>query len=173
MPVPNYWTWTKTTPQKKQFFSSNPRKIEVMITFYTNARVTKLWSHDHIHNIIWVMWQNFVGNVIDKIYDIITSISRFILRRPRVAIADIIKILIMLIMTIYKDSRKVKINRKYISKWNLYMNLLYMYGWQHRWIKTVDNFHKSWSSQEVIHDKIILKAGKTQDISQGKRSCGV
>ena len=24
--------------------------------------------------------------------------------------------------------------------------------------KTVDNFHNSWSSQEVIHDKIILKA---------------
>ena len=46
-------------------------------------------------------------------------------------------------------------------------------GWQHRWIKTVDNFHKSWSSQEVIHDKIILKAGQTQDISEGKRSCGV
>ena len=32
VPVPNYWTWTKTTPQKKQFFWSNPYKIEVMIT---------------------------------------------------------------------------------------------------------------------------------------------
>ena len=30
--VPNYWTWTKTTPQKKCFFGSNPYKIEVMIT---------------------------------------------------------------------------------------------------------------------------------------------
>ena len=32
VPVPNYWTWTKTTPQKKRFFWSNPYKIEVMIT---------------------------------------------------------------------------------------------------------------------------------------------
>ena len=30
---PNYWTWTKTTAQKKRFFWSNPHKIEVMITF--------------------------------------------------------------------------------------------------------------------------------------------
>ena len=30
--VPNYWTWTKTTSQKKWFFWSNPYKIEVMIT---------------------------------------------------------------------------------------------------------------------------------------------
>ena len=32
VPVPNYWTWIKTTPQKKWFFWSNPYKIEVMIT---------------------------------------------------------------------------------------------------------------------------------------------
>ena len=30
--VPNYWTWTKTTPQKKRFFWPNPYKLEVMIT---------------------------------------------------------------------------------------------------------------------------------------------
>ena len=30
--VPNYWTWTKTIPQKKVFFWSNPYKIEVMIS---------------------------------------------------------------------------------------------------------------------------------------------
>ena len=33
VPVPNYWTWTKTTSQKKRFFWSNPYKIEVIITF--------------------------------------------------------------------------------------------------------------------------------------------
>ena len=33
VPVPNYWAWTKTTPQKKWFFWSNPYKIDVMITF--------------------------------------------------------------------------------------------------------------------------------------------
>ena len=32
VPVPNYLTWTKTTPQKKYFFWSNPYKIKVMIT---------------------------------------------------------------------------------------------------------------------------------------------
>ena len=32
MPVSNYWTWTKTTPQKKRFSWSNPYKIEVMLT---------------------------------------------------------------------------------------------------------------------------------------------
>ena len=31
-PVPNYWTWTKAIPHKKQFSSSNPYKIEVMMT---------------------------------------------------------------------------------------------------------------------------------------------
>ena len=41
---------------------------------------------------------------------------------PGVAIfADIIKILTMFIITIYKDSRKVKINRNYVSKYNLYL----------------------------------------------------
>ena len=32
VPVPNYWTWTKTTPQKKWFFWSNPYKIELKIS---------------------------------------------------------------------------------------------------------------------------------------------
>ena len=31
VPVPNYRTWTKTTPQKKWFFWSDPYKLEVMI----------------------------------------------------------------------------------------------------------------------------------------------
>ena len=34
MPFPNYLAWTKTTPQEKQFFWSNPYKIEVMITYF-------------------------------------------------------------------------------------------------------------------------------------------
>ena len=32
MPVPNYWPWTKSAPQKHCFFLWNPYKIEVMIT---------------------------------------------------------------------------------------------------------------------------------------------
>ena len=35
-------------PQRKQFFWSNPYKIQVMITFLRELLVTKLWSHDHI-----------------------------------------------------------------------------------------------------------------------------
>ena len=27
-----------------------PDKVEVMITSYRIARITKLWSHDHIYN---------------------------------------------------------------------------------------------------------------------------
>ena len=30
--VPNYWTWTKITPQKKRCFWSNSYKFEVLIT---------------------------------------------------------------------------------------------------------------------------------------------
>ena len=71
-----------------------------------------------MHNIIWVMGQNFVGDVIDRIFDVITFIPKYlILRRAGVAIfADIIKILTMFIITFYKYSRKVKINRNYVSK---------------------------------------------------------
>ena len=46
----------------------------------------------------------------------------FILRRPRVAIfADIIKIVTMFIKTIFKDSKKIKRIRNYVSKCNLYL----------------------------------------------------
>ena len=49
----------------------------------------------------------------------------FILKRPGVAIfADIIKIVTMCIKTILKDSRKVRRIRNYVSKWNLYLNIL-------------------------------------------------
>ena len=36
VPVPNYWTWTKTKPQKSVFFWSYPYKIEVMIIMITS-----------------------------------------------------------------------------------------------------------------------------------------
>ena len=72
------------------------------------------------------MWQNFVGDVIDKIYDVITFISKYLyFKKGCVAIfADIIKVLTMFIITIYKDSRNVKINRNYVSRCNLYLYLL-------------------------------------------------
>ena len=59
------------------------------------------------------MRQNFVGDVIDKIYDVITFIQNtFVLGRAGIAtFPDIIKSLTIFIITIYKYSRKVKINR--------------------------------------------------------------
>ena len=75
VPVPNYWTRTKTTPQKKRFFWSNPYKVEVMITFL--IQMLELPNFGHMTtSIIWVMWQNFVGDVIDRIYGVITFISK-------------------------------------------------------------------------------------------------
>ena len=48
-----------------------------------------------------------------------------ILRRPGVAIfADIIKVITMFIKKIFKDSRKVKRIRNYVSKCNLYLYFL-------------------------------------------------
>ena len=62
----------------------------------------------------------FVGDFMDKKYDVITFISKFfILRRPRAAIfADIIQIAAMFIKIIFKDSKKVKRKRNYILKCN-------------------------------------------------------
>ena len=51
--------------------------------------------------------------------------STFILRRPEVPIChDIIKNVTMFIKNIFKDSRKVKRIRNYVSKCNLYLHFL-------------------------------------------------
>ena len=72
------------------------------------------------------MWPNLVGDFIDRIYDVITFFQNiFILRRSGVAsFADIIKILTMFIITIYKDSRKVTMDRNHVTKYNRYMYFL-------------------------------------------------
>ena len=61
-----------------------------------------------------------------KNYDVITFFQKtFLLRRPTVAIsADIIKTKTMFKKTILKDSRKARIIRNYVSKWNLYLHFL-------------------------------------------------
>ena len=43
VPDPNYWTLTKTTPQKSDFSGQILIKLSLWYT-----RVTKLWSHDYI-----------------------------------------------------------------------------------------------------------------------------
>ena len=108
--VSTYWTWTKSTLQRKWFFWSNPYRIEVMIASLTEMLVTKLWSHDHIYIIIWTMWHNYVNNFMWT--KIMTSLllfqNTFVLRRPRVGIfADIIKIVTMFVKTVFKNSKKV------------------------------------------------------------------
>ena len=72
------------------------------------------------------MWPNLVGDVIDRIYDVITFFQNtFILGRSGVAIfVDIIKVLTIFFITIYKDSRKVKIDRNHVTKYNRYMYFL-------------------------------------------------
>ena len=62
----------------------------------------------------------------DRNYDVITFFQNaFILRRAWVAIfGDIIKIVTMFIKTIFKDSRKVKRTRNYVSRCSLYLYFL-------------------------------------------------
>ena len=58
----------------------------------------------------------------DRNCDIIAFFQNtFILRKPRVAIlADIVKIVTTFIKKIFRDSKKVKRIRNYVSKSNLY-----------------------------------------------------
>ena len=107
LPVPNYWTWTKTTPQTKQFFWSNPDKTEVV---ESHDKILLVMSSTEIMT-PWPLFQNIV-----------------ILRRPGVAIfADIIKIITRSIKQIFKDSGKAKRTRNCVLKCNLY---LYFLIWQ-------------------------------------------
>ena len=78
-----------------------------------------------ITSTIYFESRDFFGDVMDRIYDVTTFISKkFILRRPGVAIfAGIIKIVTMFIKTIFKNSRKVK-TRNYVSNCNLYLYFL-------------------------------------------------
>ena len=117
VPVLKYWTWTKGTPHEKWFFWSNPYKIQVMITsLYRNARVIKLWSHDHTYNIIWITWHSFDGDVIDRNYDVISFFSKhlYFAKTWGSHFADIIKIGTILNKTMFKDLRKVKRIRNYV-----------------------------------------------------------
>ena len=44
-PVPNSWTWTRTTLQKKRFFWSDPYKIEVMMISLTEMLELPNFGH--------------------------------------------------------------------------------------------------------------------------------
>ena len=121
-------TWTKSTPPKKLFFWSNPYKIEIMITSLIEMLELPNFGHMITSTILftWVTWQNFVGDIMDRNYDVITFISKCLYsRRPREAnFAGIIKIATMFIKTIFKESNKFKRIRDYVLKCNLYMYFL-------------------------------------------------
>ena len=75
--VQNYWTWTLDHLSKKAFFWSNPYKIEVMIT--SLIQMLQLLNFGHMTtSIIYVMWQNFVVDVIDRIYDVVTFFKKYL-----------------------------------------------------------------------------------------------
>ena len=59
----------------------------------------------------------------DRSYDAITFISKYLYFKKTVVanFAGIIKIVAMFIKTIFKDSRKIKRIRNYVSKCNLYL----------------------------------------------------
>ena len=62
----------------------------------------------------------------DRGYDVITFISKYLyFKKAGVAnFADIIKIITMFIIVIFKGSRKVKRIKNYVSKCNLYIYFL-------------------------------------------------
>ena len=68
-----------------------------------------------------------MGDAMDKDYDNINFVSKyfFCLRMPRVAtFADMIKVAIMFIKTMFQNSIKIKSIRKYALKRNLYLHFL-------------------------------------------------
>ena len=120
VPIPNYWIWTKTTPQKMWFFRSNLYKIEVVIKLKLSYQTLVTWTHLQ-YNLNQVI--KFSVNVIDRNYDVITFISKYHYFRKTI-FADIIKTVTRFIKKMFKDSRKIKRIRNYVSKCNLYLYFL-------------------------------------------------
>ena len=81
-----------------EFFWSNPYKTELVITSLIEMlELTKLWSHDHIYNIIGLTKKKFLVTSWTEIMMSIYLISR----KPRVAIfAEIFKIVTMFIKSL-------------------------------------------------------------------------
>ena len=127
--VPNYWTWTRTTPRKKWFLWSNPYKLEVSITSVREmlelpnfGQVTNIiWQYNLNYEIRFCWWHHWQKLCVTTFF----FQNIFTLRRPGVAIfSDTIKSVTMFIKTIFKDSIKVKRVRIYASKCSLYLYFL-------------------------------------------------
>ena len=78
MPVPNYWTRTKPIFKKVVFLVNFLQNWDCDNFSYRNARVTKLWSHDHIYSTTWLTWWNFLGDLINRNYNVINFILKYV-----------------------------------------------------------------------------------------------
>ena len=86
--------------KKKDFLVKSLYKFGYENFSHRNGRVTRLWKHHCIYNIIWFKQCNFIGDVMDK--DLFQN--TFILRRSKVTnFADIIKITNIFIKSTLKD----------------------------------------------------------------------
>ena len=110
LPVPYYWTWANTTPQKNGFFWSNPYKTEVVIT--SRIKALELLNFGHMNASTIQIESRDKILLVRSLTEIITSWSLFqnnILRRPGVAVfADIIKVITMFIKKSLKTQEKLK-----------------------------------------------------------------
>ena len=127
MSTPIYWAWTKTIPQKKQFFWSSPHKIEVIITSLTEKLELPYFAYMTTFPLQFES-RNKLG-LVKSWTEIMTSWhffqNIFVLRKPGVAIfVEIIKIVTMFTKTTLKYSRKVRRIRNYVSQQNLYLYFL-------------------------------------------------
>ena len=69
------------------------------------------------------MRQNLLGDVMDRNYDVITYVSKY-LWLGVANFADIIKIITIFIKIVFEDSKNVKRIRNYVSKCDLYLYFL-------------------------------------------------
>ena len=97
------------------------------------------------------MWQNFLGDIIDRIYGVKTFISKYLYFKKGWGSHFCWQILTMFVITIYKDSRKVKINRNYVSKYNLYLYFLI--------------------EQNLLYQEIVLMSGEKMLMSAELQRC--
>ena len=120
LPVPNHLIWTKSTPQKMVFMVKFLWNWGYHNFFHRNARVTKLWSHDQIYNIIWVTFLVAPILLVAPWRETMTCNLHFeipILRRPRVAnFSEIIKFQLCLLKQPLKT-----------QKLEIYENAIYIF----------------------------------------------
>ena len=79
-----------------------------MIISLRSYQSYQTWSHDQIYKIIWVKKLYFIGDVIDRNYDIITLISKCLFSKGQSQFCWHIKNATKFVKTTYEDSKKLK-----------------------------------------------------------------